>query len=129
MEVLRGVNAALKNKSIEKRGKGESEELSDEEVLEILNREVKKRKEAAGLYNKGGRPELAEKENKELAILQQYLPEQLSVEEVERKIDEILAGVEKKDFSLVMREVMAQLKGQADGKVVAEIIKRKIGSQ
>jgi len=125
--VLRGVNAALHNKSIEKRGKGEDEELSDDEVLDVLNKEVKKRKEAVVLYKEGGREELADKEQKELVLLQKYLPEQMSREEVEKKIEEILAGLETKDFGAAMKAVMAELKGKADGKEVAEIIKEKLG--
>lgn len=127
LEVLRGVNAALHNKVIEKRGQGEDEELSGEEVLEILKREVKKRKEAIELYKQGNRPELAEKEQREVDVIQKYLPEQLGQEAIEKAVDEVLAEVDKKDFGTVMRAVMAKLKGQVDGKEVAEAVKSRIG--
>ena len=73
LEVLRGLKAAFHNKSIEKRGKGEEEELSDEEMVEILNKELKKRKDAVELYLQGNREELAEKEKKEASIIEKYL--------------------------------------------------------
>lgn len=126
VEVLRGVNAVFKNKSIEKRGKGLEEELKEEEVLEILGREVKKRKEAIDLYLQGGRSELAEKENKEIELIQKYLPKQLSREEVEKVVEEVINRAESKDFAVVMKEAMGELKGKADGKIVSEVVREKL---
>lgn len=146
VEVLRGVSAALKNKQIEKRfifvkaAGGDKSELelqeasllTDEEVIEVLQREVKKRREAAELYLKGGRSDLADKEQKEMAVIQKYLPEQMSHKEVERVVEEVLATlrVAKGDMSFgsVMKTAMAKLKGRVDGGVVAEIIKEKMTS-
>ena len=125
--VLRMVVAALQNKSIEKRGKGEEEELTQEEILEILAREAKKRKEAIELYKQGDRQELADNEEKELAIIGKYLPQQMSKEEV---VEIVLAIIEKnkpENFGEAMKLVMAELKGKADGKMVAEVIKDQLG--
>ena len=125
--VLRMVVAALQNKSIEKRGKGEDEELTQEEILEILAREAKKRKEAIELYKQGDRQELADNEEKELAIIEKYLPQQMSKEEV---VEIVLAIIEKnkpENFGEAMKLVMAELKGKADGKMVAEVIKDQLG--
>jgi len=128
VDVLRFVNAVLHNKSIEKRGKGQSEELTDEEVIELLAREVKKRQEAAGLYQQGGRLELAEKETKEIVVIHKYLPAQLSREEIEAEVAKVLLKTQTKDFGLVMKAVMTDLRGKADAKVVSEIVKQRLAS-
>ena len=124
--VLRMISAALKNMSLEKRAKTGSDQLTDEDALAVLSREVKKRKEAAEVYTNGARPELAEKELKEVGVILPYLPAQLDevkIEQVVKKAIEVVG----KDFGAVMREAMKELKGRADGKVVSEIIKKRIG--
>ena len=138
LDVLRGLNAAFNNKSIEKRGKGLSEELSDEERLEILNKEVKKRKDAIVLYNQGNRKDLAEREEKEAALIQKYLPAQMTREEVEKIIIRTIetlrpfglaqGGQAQGDiaFGDVMKEVMKELKGKADAQIISDIVKEKI---
>lgn len=125
VEVLRSLNAAFKNKSIDKRGRGEKEELTDEEVVDIVNKELKKRREAAGLFARGRRNDLAEKENREAEILVKYLPEQLSMEEVEKMVDEVIAGGAS-DLGGVMRVLKDKIRGRADGRMVAEVIKKKL---
>jgi uncharacterized protein YqeY len=125
--VLRMVMAALQNKSIEKRGKGGEEELTQEEILEILAREAKKRKEAIELYKQGDRQELAESEEKELAIIEKYLPQQMSREEVVAVVSTIIEKNKPENFGEAMKLVMAELKGKADGKIVAEVIKEQLG--
>ena len=123
--VLRMVNSALKNKEIEK---GKDSKLTDEEVLQILTKEAKKRKEAAEAFMNGGRQEMAENEKKELAIIEAYLPKQMSREETAAMVEKALEGVsDKSNFGLVMKEVMKDLKGKADAKVISEIIKEKLG--
>jgi len=120
--VLRMVMASLKNLEIENRGKGK--EVGEEDVITLLKREQKKRREAAEAFLNGGRNDLAEKETKEAEIILAYLPK-----EMERKeIEEMILKVVKKggDFGVVMKEVMKELKGKADGKLVAEIIKEKL---
>ena len=125
LTTIRTLNSAIKNKEIEKKGK----ELSDEEILEILNPSVKKMKEAIAQFKEAGRDELADKEEAEIKILQEYLPEQLSDEELEKIVDGAIkkTGAEsEKDFGKVMGQVMGQVKGRADGQRVNETVKKKL---
>jgi len=127
--VLRMLLSSLHNKEIEKKGKGLEPTLSDDEVIEVLSREAKKRKEAIEAYKKGNRTDLAQKETKELEIIEKYLPEQLSEEEVEKII---IAAIKKigavtvKDFGKVMGEAMKELKGKADASLVSEIARKRL---
>jgi len=127
--VLRMLLSSLHNKEIEKKGKGLEAVLSDEEAIEVLTREAKKRKEAAELFSKGNRNDLAEKETKELEFIKRYLPEQMSQEEIEKIVKAALektGAKEVKDFGKVMAEAMKELKGKADASCVSEIIKSKL---
>lgn len=127
--ILRMLSAALHNKEIEKKSKGQDSILSEDEIIEVLLKEAKKRKEAAEIYQKGNRNDLSEKETKELEIIKKYLPEQLSKEEVEKIV---IATIEKinavavKDFGKVMAEAMKELKNKADASLVSEIVKDKL---
>jgi len=119
--VLRMTKAALKNKQIDKRG-----DLSDDDILSVISSLLKQRKESIEQFTKGGREDLAEIERQELLILQSYLPEQLSTEEPDRIISEVIkessaAGL--KDIGKVMRLVMPRVKGTADGKLVNQRVK------
>lgn len=123
--VLRMLNAALQNRRIEK---GKDAVLSDEEVTEALRREQKKRKESVEAFEKGGRPELAKNEKSELAIIEVYLPKQMSREETAVAVEKIMAGLaDKSNAGLVMKAVMQELKGKADGRLINEIVKEKLG--
>jgi hypothetical protein len=127
--VFRFLLASLHNKEIEKKGKGLEPTLSDDEVIEVLIKEAKKRKESIEAYTKGARSDLAEKEKKELEIIKKYLPEQLGEEEIEKIVKAAIekTGVkEVKDFGKVMAEAMKELKGKADASVVNEIIKKRL---
>jgi uncharacterized protein YqeY len=119
--VLRMVKAAIKNKQVEKR-----KDLSDEEIISVLSTLTKQRRESIDLFSKGGREDLAEKERQELAMLQLYLPGQLSPEDLDRIIMEAInessaEGV--KDIGKVMRLIMPRVQGAADGKVVNQRVK------
>jgi uncharacterized protein YqeY len=119
--VLRMVKAAIKNKQVEKR-----KDLSDEEIISVISTLTKQRRESIDLFSKGGREELAEKERQELAMLQLYLPGQLSPEDLDRIIMEAInessaEGV--KDIGKVMRLIMPRVQGAADGKVVNQRVK------
>jgi len=126
---LRMLSAAILNKEKEKRyksGKSEDIPLIDEEIIEVVFNEVKKRKEAIELYEKGDRQELADKEKKEAETLQKYLPEQLTEEEVKKLVKEAITKVgakEQKDMGKVMAELMPQVKGKADGGLVSKVVK------
>ena len=140
LSVLRMLNAAITNKEKEKRYKAskaktelsgeqlvKESQLNEEETIEVISGEIKKRREAVLLFEKGGRQELAEKEKKEAAILEKYLPEQLSKEELKKLAKEAVesVGAEKiKDMGKVMSELMPKIKGKADGSLVSEIVKR-----
>ena len=125
--VIRMVMSAMNNKGIEKRGKGLPADLSDEEIQDVLLKERKKRLDAVALYVTGGREDLAETERAEAAFIAKYLPAQLSREEIVAVVDAVIANAASKDFGRVMKEAMAALKGKADGKMVGDIIKQKLG--
>jgi len=120
--VLRFLLSLLQSKEIEKRGAGKEPRLSDEEIIEIFQKEVKKRKEAIELFTKGGRPELAEKETKELVFINAYLPPMMSREEIESLVGQLKAGG-LNEFNSLMKEAAKATKGRADGKLVSEVVK------
>lgn len=137
--VLRSLSAAILNKEKEKRYKLSKEkpdlkveelekesQLTDEEVIEVISSEVKKRKEAILEFEKGKREDLVSKEKKELEILEKYLPEQLSEEEIKKIAEEAIKKIgatEIKDMGKVMAELMPQIKGRAEGAKVSQIVK------
>ncbi len=126
--VLRMLNSALKNKSIDNKSKGKSEELADEDVLDVLSKEAKKRREAIEAFVSGGRPELAEGEKTELAILERYLPKQMSEAEIQAAVSRIIAALpDQKNLGAAMKAVMAELKGKADTQLASKMVKEKIG--
>ena len=101
-------------------------ELTDEQILEVISSEIKKRKDAIVLYTQGNRLELAEKEQKEIEVLIKYLPEQLSGEELEKIVKEAVektGATEMKDMGKVMAELNPKIKGKADGGEVSKIVK------
>jgi len=126
--VLRLLQASLMNKEIEKRTKtGKDEAMTDDEVLAVLATEAKKRKDSIDAFEKGGRADLAAKEKSELAVLQAYLPQQLSQAEVEKQIEAMVKKNNYADFKVAVKEVMVVLKGKADGKLITETLKKMIG--
>ena len=101
-------------------------ELTDEEMIGVLSSEIKKRKDAIVLYEKGNRQELADKEKKEIEILQKYLPEQIPTEELKKLVEESInktGATEMKDMGKVMADLMPKIKGKADNSEVSKIIK------
>ncbi|EAJ7589208.1 GatB/YqeY domain-containing protein [Campylobacter coli] len=113
-DTLRTLNAAFKQVEVDERI-----ELSDERILKIIASEIKKRKDAIELYSKGGREDLAQKEQKEIALFESYLPQQLSDEELQAALKEMIAnlGVSSlKDQGLVMKEAKAKFGARVDGK-------------
>lgn len=125
--ILRGLISAVRNKEIEKRGK--SQDLGEADVLDVLKKEAKKRKEASELFLKAQRKDLAEKEEKELEYILQFLPKQLSLEEAEKIVDEVLKNYPDatvKDFGKILKEVMEKSSGGCDGAMVSSIVKNKL---
>jgi uncharacterized protein YqeY len=103
--------------------------LSDDEELQVLQRERKRRAEAAEGFRKGGREEKAEAEEYELEVLEEFMPEQLSEEEIEEIIDDVISQVEAtsiRDMGRVMAGVMHQVSGRADGSTVSQLVKEKL---
>ena len=129
LETLRTIRAALLEKEIEKRGSGNA--VSPEDELGVLTTAAKKRKESIEQFQNGGRPELADQERQELAIIQEYLPKQISPEELEQAVRDIVAqagATGAGDFGKVMPQVMKQLKGKADGRLIQETVKKLLGA-
>ncbi|MBN2683344.1 MAG: GatB/YqeY domain-containing protein [Bacteroidales bacterium] len=124
LEALRAVKAAI---IITKTEKGGSEEISEAQEMAILQKLVKQRKESAELYKANNRPELADKENFEASVISEFLPKQLSETEIEAELKTIIAQTgasEPKDMGKVMGIASKNLAGKADGKLIADIVKR-----
>lgn len=124
--VLVMLKAAILNKSKEKGG---STALQDEDVLTMISLEIKRRREAIPQYRAGGRDDVAEKEEKEIAVLSCYLPPQLSDEEISKIADEAIIQAQaegEKDFGKVMAIISPKTKGKAEGGRVAKIVKERI---
>jgi uncharacterized protein YqeY len=103
--------------------------LHDDEELQVLQRERKRRLEAIEAFRAGGRPEQAEAEERELAVLSEFMPEPLSEAELEEIIDDAIAEVgatSVRDFGRVMADVMPQVAGRADGSVVSQLVREKL---
>ena len=124
LSTLKLLLSALHNAKIDKRG-----DLTEEEELEIVRREAKKRKDAIEAYKKAGATDRAEKEGKELVILQEFLPKELSDEKVSKLVNEAVTATgasSMQDMGKVIGAVMAKAKGRADGKKVAEMARKKL---
>ena len=127
LSTLRMVKSALKNKEIEKRGP-----LEEKEVLAVLSTLIKQRKESVEQFTKGNRPELAEKESAEIKIIEGYLPQAASEEEVTNTVRAVIAEMGSptmKDMGAVMKNAMAKFAAsgaRADGKLVSEAVKREL---
>jgi hypothetical protein len=132
-DTLRFLLASLHNREIEKRGKGDKEGLTDEDVVGVVEREVKKRKEAAEFFEKAARTEQAAKERTELSMLEGYLPAALPEAEVDRLVDEAIrvTGAEHvKDMGKVMGAVMKAAKGaRVDTSAVGAKVKARLSAQ
>jgi hypothetical protein len=122
LSALRMAIADIKNREIEARG-----QLADDAIEKALTSMVKRRRESIDLFLKGNRPELAEKEQAEIAVLSSYLPEELTEAEVESLAREAIASADAKapsDMGSVMKGLMPRVAGRADGKRVSEIVRR-----
>lgn len=124
LEAIRAVKAAI---LLAKTDKSSSEEISEAQEMAILQRLVKQRKESAELFATNNRPELAEKESFEANVISEFLPKQMSPEEIEVELKKIVAAVgaqSPKDMGKVMGIASKQMAGKADGKLIADIVKR-----
>ncbi len=123
-DTLRMVIAAVQNAAKEKRA-----DLSDEEVLVVLSRQVKTRRESIKAYRDAGRDDLADKEQAEIDVLGPYLPEQMSEDEIRALVVEAIASTEAssaRDMGRVMGQLMPKVRGRADGKLVSSIVNEEL---
>jgi uncharacterized protein len=118
-DTIRMARTAIKNSEINRMA-----ELDDAGVQDVLRKEIKQRRESADEYEKGKRMDLADKERAEAAMLEAYLPKQMSVEEIEAEVREVIAQVGSKEMSKVMPAAMQRLRGRAEGRVVNQIVTR-----
>ena len=120
LSTIRGLNSEIKNKEIDLR-----RDILDEEDLSLLASQIKKRKEAAAMFEKGGRFDLSEKEDQERVILQGYLPEQASEDEVRNRVREVIAELAAqgpKDLGKVMKTIIPEFKGKADSGMIKNLV-------
>jgi hypothetical protein len=123
-DALRLILNALKNSAKELQ-----RPLSEEEELQVLQRERKRRQEAAEAFRAGGREEQAEAEERELAVLEEFMPEPLAEDELEEIVDDAIAEVgatSMRDIGRVMADVMPQVAGRADGSAVSQLVREKL---
>jgi len=128
LEALRAIKSAV---LLAQTAGGNSGELSDDEAIKLLQRLVKQRRDSAAIFNEQKRPDLAETEESQAEIIMAYLPEQLSEEDVAKIIDEIIAktgAASMKDMGKIMGMASGQLAGKADGKLIATLVKEKLGA-
>lgn len=128
LETIRSIRALI----LEHEKSGKSKVLSPEDEINLLTSAAKKRKESIEQFRLGGRNDLADKEEKELEIIQSYLPKQLSEEELKsviKQIAEEIGAATKEDFSKLMPAAIKKLKGQADGKIIRSIVENYLSSR
>ena len=122
--VLRMLQASIKNREIDNKG-----QLGDEEIVQVVSSEIKKRRDSIEEFKKVGRDDAAETEQQEIDVLMKYMPEQLSEEEVSAKVAELVAesGAKSiKDLGVAMKVVMPALKGKADGKIINKYVRQEL---
>src|SRR5438309_7473748 len=127
--VLRMLKAALKNVAIEKGGA--SATLDDTEATQVIRKQVKQRQDSIESFEKGGRPELAAKEKEELAILNSYLPQAMSADQISKIVRETIAEVgasSKAQMGAVMKALQAKVAGRADGKSLSAEVQKQLGA-
>lgn len=120
--VIRMARAAIKNAEIAK-----GHELDDSEVIDVLSKEVKQRNESIDELKKANRPDLLEKEEKALSILKEFLPEQMSEEDIAeaaRQVIDEVGATSPREKGKVMSKLMPELKGKADGRLISEVVDR-----
>ena len=125
LATIRFTRSAIKNREIEL-----GEELDDDDVLKVITTLVKQHKDSIEQYQQGGRGDLVAKEQAELEILQAYLPQQFSEEEVQALVDEAIEAVgasSMKEMGKVMKYIMPKTQGRADGKMINQLVKARLG--
>lgn len=124
LSAVRMVRSAIKNREIEQK-----KDLDDQGVLEVVTTLVKQRRESIRMYQEGNRPELAEKENAELNVLLGFLPAQMDTDQIEELVSRVIRDIDAqgaKDMGRVMKAVTPLTSGKADGKIVSDIVRKKL---
>jgi hypothetical protein len=127
MNTVRALKSAVKYREIEL-----MKPLDDAGILGVASTEIKRRRDSVEQYRAGNRPDLADKEEAEIRLLQDYLPQQLPAAELEAKVDEVIARVGAKgpkDMGAVMKALLPDVQGRADGKVVSELVKQRLAGR
>ena len=130
VSTVRLIIAKLKEQDIDARGKGKTEPISDAEIQQMLLGMIKQRRDSVVLYEQGKRPELAQKERGEIAIIERFLPKQLSEAELEAAVAAVIAEIGAqgmKDMGRVMAALKERHAGQMDGAKASQIVKRSLG--
>jgi len=127
MNTIRGLKSAVKYREIEL-----MKPLDEAGILGVAATEIKRRRDSVEQYRAGNRPDLADKEEAEIRLLQDYLPQQLPAAELEAKVDEVIERVGAKgpkDMGAVMKALLPDVQGRADGKVVSELVKQRLAGR
>ena len=127
---LRLILAAIKDRDIAAKSKGNKDGVSDDEVLGLLQSMIKQRRESIELYEKGGRPELAQKEAEEIVVIEGFLPKQLSEDELAQAIQDVIAEVEAeslKDMGKAMGALKEKYTGRIDFSKASAMVKERLG--
>ncbi|MDY0213142.1 MAG: GatB/YqeY domain-containing protein [Desulfuromonadaceae bacterium] len=122
--VIRMLRSAIKNAEIERK-----HELEDEDIISLLATQVKQRRDSAQAFRDGGREDLAQKEEAEIVVLQEFMPEPLSTEEIDEIIQTVvheLNATSMQDMGKVMQQVSAATRGRAEGRVVSDMVKQRL---
>ncbi len=130
VSTLRLIHAALKDRDIAARGKGNSDGIGDDEILSLLQSMIKQRRESIEAYKKGGRMELAEREAGEIAVIERFLPQQMAAEEVAEAVSGVIAELEAttlKDMGKVMGALKERYPGSMDFGKASGMVKEKLG--
>lgn len=131
LETVRSIKKLILEKEVEARATTGEATLTTEQELQLLSQLAKQRRDAIEQYGKAGREDLAAQEAAELAVIEEYLPQQLTAEEVKAIVLEVIAAVgatSPKDMGKVMGPIMQRVKGQADGKLVQDLVKQSLSA-
>lgn len=130
LRAIRMVKAAISNLEIARtdpKNPQHGQPVTEGDLLRVVDNQIKQRRESIEMYKRGNRPELAAKEEAEIHVLEKYMPQQLSREEIRAEVEKVIADLGTREFPKVMRESANRLKGRADGKVVNEVVREITG--
>ncbi len=130
LRAIRLVKAAISNLEFARtdpKNPQHGQPLTEGDLLRVVENQIKQRRESIELFNKGNRPELAAKEEAEIRVLEKYVPQQLSREEIMKEVERVISELGSREFPKVMRESANRLKGRADGRLVNEVVREMTG--